>query len=73
MLRGRANGWARVGLALVLAGALGNYADRLLRGYVVDFIHVTHWPVFNIADVLLTVGGALVLLQGLRRQPAAVA
>lgn len=70
LLWGRGNGWARVGLALVLAGALGNYADRLARGYVVDFIHVTHWPVFNVADILVTVGGALVLLQGLRRQPA---
>lgn len=67
--RGRGTGWGQVGLALVLAGALGNYADRLARGYVVDFIHVTHWPVFNVADILITVGGALVLLQGLRRQP----
>jgi len=71
--RGGGTGWGRVGLALVLAGALGNYADRLARGYVVDFIHVTHWPVFNVADILVTVGGALVLLQGLRRQPSLAA
>jgi signal peptidase II len=71
LLRGRGGGWSRVGLALVLAGALGNYVDRLARGYVVDFIHVTHWPVFNVADILITAGGALVLLQGLRRQPSA--
>jgi lipoprotein signal peptidase len=37
---------------------------------VVDFIHVTHWPVFNVADILVTVGGLLVVLHGLRRQPA---
>jgi signal peptidase II len=70
LLRGRGSGWTRVGLALVLAGALGNYVDRLARGYVVDFIHVTHWPVFNVADILVTAGGALVLLHGLRRRPA---
>jgi signal peptidase II len=73
LVRGRVAGWGRLGLALVLAGALGNYADRLARGYVVDFIHVVHWPVFNVADILVTVGGALVLLQGLRRrQPTLV-
>jgi signal peptidase II len=46
----------RVSLVLILAGALGNYADRLTRGYVVDFIHVPHWPVFNVADICLTAG-----------------
>jgi signal peptidase II len=61
LLSGRVSGWARAGLLLVLAGAIGNYADRLWRGYVVDFIHVPHWPVFNVADVLIVVGGALVL------------
>ena len=45
-----------VGFAFVVAGAIGNVADRLLRGYVVDFIHVSHWPVFNVADACLVVG-----------------
>ena len=69
LLQRRVTGWLRAGLLLVLAGALGNYIDRLARGYVVDFIHVTHWPVFNEADVLITLGGALLLVQALRRQP----
>jgi signal peptidase II len=69
LLQRRVTGWRRAGLLLVLAGALGNYIDRLARGYVVDFIHVTHWPVFNVADVLITVGGALLLVQALRRSP----
>ena len=69
LLQRRVTGWLRAGLLLVLAGALGNYIDRLARGYVVDFIHVTHWPVFNVADVLITLGGALLLVQALRRQP----
>jgi len=49
-------GGARVALLFVTAGALGNYLDRVGRGYVVDFIHVPHWPVFNVADAYVTVG-----------------
>ena len=49
----------RVAFVLILAGALGNCLDRLLRGYVVDFIHVPHWPVFNVADICVTAGIAL--------------
>jgi len=51
----------RLGLVLILAGALGNLGDRLFRGYVVDFIHVSHWPVFNVADICVSVGAALLL------------
>jgi signal peptidase II len=46
-------------LILVAAGAIGNYLDRIFRGYVVDFVHLRHWPVFNVADVYVTVGYAL--------------
>jgi signal peptidase II len=53
---------------LILAGVLGNYSDRLVRGYVVDFIHVPHWPVFNVADVCVTAGAALLGLTTLRRR-----
>lgn len=59
------------GLSLVAAGALGNAIDRLGRGYVVDFIDlgtnipwVANFPVFNVADSLLTVGVAILLLAG---------
>jgi signal peptidase II len=53
--------------ALMLAGAAGNLLDRLQYGYVVDFIHLHardrfHWPIFNVADTLLFVGGALLVL-----------
>jgi signal peptidase II len=54
--------WARTALLLITAGAAGNYIDRLLRGYVVDFIHLTHWPVFNVADVYVTAGAGLMAL-----------
>ncbi|WP_141591707.1 MULTISPECIES: signal peptidase II [unclassified Myxococcus] len=64
---------ARVALALVTAGALGNFVDRLLRGYVIDFIDWhwrnqpgMRWPTFNVADVAITVGVSLMLLDSLR-------
>ena len=77
----RVAGW---GLSLVLGGALGNLADRLLRGEVVDFLDVyvriggrEHtWPTFNVADSCITVGAALVIVAELlaaRRSHAAQA
>lgn len=47
------------GWSLTMAGALGNMVDRVLRGYVVDFIHLRHWPVFNVADALVVAGVTL--------------
>ena len=58
------------GFALIVSGALGNGVDRLLRGYVVDFIHVTHWPIFNVADVAVSVGVGLLLLAEVRKRRA---
>ncbi len=60
--------WA---LALILGGALGNVIDRLLHGYVVDFIQV-HWrdwyfPSFNVADSAITIGAVLLILDELLR------
>jgi signal peptidase II len=49
----------RGAILLVTAGALGNYIDRLARGYVVDFVHLVHWPVFNVADAYVTVGAGV--------------
>jgi signal peptidase II len=51
-----------VAYGLVLGGALGNLADRVLRGHhgdVVDFISLSHWPTFNVADACITVGVVL--------------
>jgi signal peptidase II len=50
------------GWSVVMAGALGNMADRWVHGYVVDFIHVHHWPVFNVADCLVAIGVFLLFL-----------
>lgn len=56
-----------LGLALVLGGALGNLIDRLLHGHVIDFIHVHyadvwHYPIFNIADIGICIGVALIVI-----------
>jgi signal peptidase II len=56
----------RVAFALLLGGAVGNAIDRWRWGYVVDFIHVEHWPTFNVADMALSVGAGLWLLSSLR-------
>lgn len=58
--RARLGRLQHVGFALVLAGALGNAVDRAARGFVVDFIHVSHWPIFNVADVLVVLGVAAI-------------
>ena len=59
-----------IGLALVLGGALGNLTDRFRFGYVVDFIDFHyrgwHWPAFNLADTVITLG-VIVLLIDLTR------
>lgn len=64
------NAWRQaLALSLVLGGAIGNLVDRLYLGYVVDFIDVHyagwHWPAFNIADAAITVGVALLVIDGL--------
>jgi signal peptidase II len=71
----RSLGWA-IGLGLVLAGALGNLSDRIfrapgpLRGHVIDFVSVfapnaEKFPVFNVADSAIVIGGGLIVLLAL--------
>lgn len=63
--------WA-VSLGLLLGGATGNLTDRLLRspgplrGHVVDWIMLPHWPVFNLADSSIVCGGVLAVLLAVR-------
>jgi signal peptidase II len=63
--------WA-ITLGLLLGGATGNLADRifrapgLFRGWVVDWIQVPHWPVFNLADSAIVCGGILAVLLSAR-------
>ncbi len=53
------------GLILILSGAMGNLIDRLRLSYVIDFIDVRIWPVFNIADSSITIGTTLIILTSL--------
>ena len=61
-------GWA-VALGLLLAGVAGNLTDRLvrepgpLRGHVIDFFMLPHWPVFNVADMCIDAAAVLILIQ----------
>lgn len=59
-----------ISLAMILGGALGNLIDRVLHGYVIDFVHA-HWgsayfPAFNVADSAITIGAALLILDAFR-------
>jgi signal peptidase II len=68
--------WRRAAYALIAGGALGNLVDRVRDGAVTDFvrwrIHDHRWPIFNVADAVLLVGVAVLLLDGLRARRAPV-
>lgn len=68
--------FVRIGLTMVISGALSNVIDRLIYGAVVDFldVHVAgfHWPAFNLADSLIVVGTAILLYDGLFGAPRAL-
>jgi signal peptidase II len=71
VFRVRNRTWA-VALGLLMAGILGNLADRVFRepaplqGHVVDFLELPHWPVFNVADVCINIAALLILVQVVR-------
>jgi signal peptidase II len=55
--------WLRVGLGLILGGAVGNALDRAVAGSVTDFIDLRWWPVFNVADACIVVGAVISALR----------
>ena len=63
--------WAQWGCVFILTGALGNLYDRLILGFVVDFIDLRVWPVFNAADSFITIGAVLLGISLLQKKPAA--
>ena len=54
--RAARNRFLRISLGLQMGGAIGNLVDRIRLGYVIDFIDVGDWPVFNIADSAIVIG-----------------
>ena len=57
-----------LGAGLVLGGAIGNLIDRLAYGHVIDYIDVYykawHWPIFNFADITISIGAFLIVIAG---------
>ncbi len=49
-------------LSLIIGGAVGNLIDRVMHGGVIDFIQVSIWPVFNIADMAISIGAVLLIM-----------
>ena len=72
---GLRSGHAPVALGMVAGGGLGNLVDRVVRapggvhGRVVDFIHLSFWPTFNLADSSIVIGVAVLILMEVRRKP----
>jgi signal peptidase II len=67
-------GWAWA-MGLLLAGIAGNLTDRIfrdpgpLRGHVIDFLELPHWPIFNVADICINIAAALIVVQSVRGIP----
>jgi signal peptidase II len=57
-----------VAIGLLMGGASSNLADRLRAGSVTDFLHIHHWPVFNLADCFIVAGVAILMLELLREE-----
>jgi signal peptidase II len=61
--------WENIAFSLVLSGAIGNVIDRLMFGYVVDFLDFDlgfyRWPTFNVADIVIFIGAAMIILDSL--------
>lgn len=63
--------WIAIAIVLILGGAIGNVYDRVVHGYVVDFLHFYwqdwHFPAFNLADTAITIGAAMMILDAFRK------
>ncbi len=55
------NKLASLSFSLIFAGATGNLIDRIFHGKVIDFIKIYWWPVFNTADIFITIGAGLIM------------
>ena len=64
------NKMEKIGLLIIIAGALSNIFDRMINGYVMDFIYLHYrdfyWPAFNFADIYISIGVFIVVLQLLK-------
>lgn len=58
----------KIGIILMMAGAISNILDRVIHGCVIDFIDLKFWPVFNLADSFIVLGAILLVLGYLKKQ-----
>jgi len=63
--------WGGVVLGLILGGTIGNGFDRLVYGFVTDFVNVHFWPVFNVADSAISIGVVLLIANSVLRKRSA--
>ncbi len=65
--------WNNIAYALIIGGAVGNVFDRVVHGFVVDYLDVYwrsyHWPAFNLADSAICIGAAMIILDAFRKKP----
>jgi signal peptidase II len=61
--------WLAIALALIIGGALGNLCDRVIHGYVIDFLDFYignwHWPAFNLADSTISIGAVMLIVDAI--------
>jgi len=62
--------FSRIMLAFIIAGVIGNFIDRIVFGYVTDFLDFRIWPVFNIADIYLCAGVVGIIAKEILRKEA---
>ena len=64
--------WNNIAYALIIGGAVGNVFDRIVHGFVVDYLDFFwgshHWPAFNLADSTICIGAAMIILDGFRKK-----
>ena len=58
----KVNNLGKIGILLVISGAIGNLIDRIFRGSIVDFIGIGNFPIFNLADAFLVIGWFLLII-----------
>ena len=63
--------WNNIAYAMIIGGAVGNVFDRVVHGFVVDYLDfywgTYHWPAFNLADMGICIGAAMIILDGFRK------
>ncbi|WP_165310407.1 signal peptidase II [Vibrio ziniensis] len=67
--------WNNIAYALIISGAVGNVFDRVVHGFVVDYLDFYwgnyHWPAFNLADSAICIGAAMIILDSFRNNKKA--